>query len=162
MKQNENYRRSKMSNQDVQREVAEYVKAISFGVLAYVRADGTPIQRTFGAFAISGNDILLATKKVTAKVAAIVAQPKVSFFVENRDQKLPAWKSALYIGTAAAITDEKELHQAAEAISARNAFIKELLAREGLKQFEVLRLKTHTIEWLDYGKGFGHVDTVEV
>jgi nitroimidazol reductase NimA-like FMN-containing flavoprotein (pyridoxamine 5'-phosphate oxidase superfamily) len=149
-----------MSNQEVQREISEYVQDAPLGVLAYVRADGTPVQRTFGAFAVSGNDILLATKKSSAKVAEIASQPKVSFFVEKKDQNPTGWKSALYLGTAAPITADDELQHAVQAISARSPFIRDVIAQEGLKDFEWLRLQTRAVEWLDYGKGRGHVDRV--
>ena len=151
-----------MSNQEVQHEIYEYVQDAPLGVLAYVRADGPPVQRTFGAITVSGNDILLATKKNSAKVADIAKQPKVSFFVEKKEQDKAGWKSALYLGTAAPITSKDELQNAVQAISARNAYIRDLVAREGLKDFSLLRLQTRVIEWLDYGKGFGHVDRVVI
>jgi hypothetical protein len=86
----------------------------------------------------------------------------VSFFVEKKEQDRAGWKSALYLGTAAPITSEDELQNAVQAISARNAYIRDLVAREGLKDFSLLRLQTRVIEWLDYGKGFGHVDRVVI
>jgi pyridoxamine 5'-phosphate oxidase len=151
-----------MSNQDVQHEISEYVQDAPLGVLAYVRADGTPVQRTFGAFAVSGSDILLATKKNSAKVADIASQPKVSFFVEKKDQNPVNWKSALYLGIALPITADDELQLAVQAISARSEYIRDVVAREGVKDFSLLRLQTKAVEWLDYGKGFGHVDKVVI
>ena len=151
-----------MSNQEVEHEILKYVEDTPLGVLAYVRADGTPVQRTFGAFAVSGNDVLFATRKSAAKVANIAARPQVSFFVEKKDQDMNGWKSALYLGTAAAITSEDDLQLAVKAISARNEFIRNMLAQAGLKEFELYRLKTRVIEWMDNAKGQGHIDLVEV
>jgi pyridoxamine 5'-phosphate oxidase len=151
-----------MSNQDVEHEILKYVEDTPLGVLAYVRADGTPVQRTFGAFAVSGNDVLFATSKSAAKVANITARPQVSFFVEKKDQDMNGWKSALYLGTAAPITSEDDLQLAVKAISARNEYIRNLVAQDGLKEIELYRLKTSVIEWLDHAKGQGHVDLVVV
>ena len=151
-----------MSNQDVEHEILKYVEDTPLGVLAYVRADGTPVQRTFGAFAVSGNDVLFATSKGSAKIANIAARPRASFFVEKKDQDMSGWKSALYLGTAAAITSEGDLQLAVKTISARNEFIRNMLAQDGLKQFEFYRLKTSVIEWMDNAKGQGHIDLVVV
>jgi nitroimidazol reductase NimA-like FMN-containing flavoprotein (pyridoxamine 5'-phosphate oxidase superfamily) len=151
-----------MSNQEVQHEISEYVQDAPFGVLAYVRADGTPVQRTFGAFAFSGNDVLLITGKSSSKVAEIASRPKVSFFVEKKDQVITGWKSALYLGTATPITNDGDLRQAVEAISARSAYIRDVAGREGLKDFAFYRLRTQSIEWLNHAKGQGHLDTLVV
>jgi general stress protein 26 len=90
-----------MSDRELKKEISKYAQDVAFGVLAYVRADLTPVQRTFGAFAIDGDDILFSTGKSTPKIGEIAGHPKVSFFLERRDQELRGWKSVLYIGTAA-------------------------------------------------------------
>ena len=50
-----------MSKQTISTEIAEHVDKTPIGVLAYVRADQTPVQRTLGAFARLGDDIVFAT-----------------------------------------------------------------------------------------------------
>ncbi len=151
-----------MSNLEVGQEISKYVHSITIGVLAYVRADFAPIQRTFGAFAVSGDDILLATGKSSAKVAEIAIHPNASFFLESQDQKIEEWKSVLYIGQLVVVTEEKELRQAVEAIGARSSFFKNAAEGDGLRDFLVLRLQTREIQWLDYEKGRGHIDKVLV
>ena len=151
-----------MNNQNLEEEIQKYVDTTPLGVLAYVRADGTPVQRTFGAFAVSGNDVLFSSKKDAGKVANIADRPRDSFFVEKRDQDKSGWKSALYLGTAAPITEEDERQSAIQTISARNEFIRNLVAQGGLKDFALYRLKTSAIEWLDFAKGPGHVDRIVV
>jgi nitroimidazol reductase NimA-like FMN-containing flavoprotein (pyridoxamine 5'-phosphate oxidase superfamily) len=149
-----------MSNQEMLHAISEYVQSAHLGVLAYLRADGTPVQRTFGAFAVSGNNLVFITKKSTAKVAAIASHPKVSFFVEKPDQAPAAWKSVLYLGTAAPITTENDLRPVVEAICARSAYIRDTVAKIGIGDFLVYRLKTSSIDFLDYSKGHGHTDTI--
>jgi nitroimidazol reductase NimA-like FMN-containing flavoprotein (pyridoxamine 5'-phosphate oxidase superfamily) len=151
-----------MSDQEVSQEIAKYAQGIGIGVLAYVRADFTPVQRTFGAFAVSGNDILLATGRSSAKVSEIAIHPNASFFLENRDQKIEEWKSALYFGKLAIVTGKEELRQAVEAIGSRSAFFKNAAQGDGLKNYLVLRLQTREIEWLDYAKGRGHIDKLVI
>ena len=147
-----------MSEQELKQEIAQYVKDIPWGVLAYVSADGVPVQRTFGAFAFDGDDVIFSTHKAAAKVAAIVDRPKVSFFLERMDQELNGWKSVLYVGEAAPIENAEELTRAIAALSARSPFIKDAVERNAMGDFRLFRLRTSQIEYLDYGRGFGHVD----
>jgi pyridoxamine 5'-phosphate oxidase len=151
-----------MTEQELKQEIAQYVKDIPHGVLAYVRPDGVPVQRTFGAFAFDQDDIVFSSRKAAAKVAAIVQQPKVSFFMERQDQEMSKWKSVLYTGEAAPIQDPEELQLALTALAARSPFIKDLVARNAMGDFQLFRLKTSEIEYLDFGKGFGHVDKIAI
>jgi nitroimidazol reductase NimA-like FMN-containing flavoprotein (pyridoxamine 5'-phosphate oxidase superfamily) len=151
-----------MSNQELLQIISAYVQSAQLGVLAYVRADGTPVQRTFGAFAVSGNDIVFITRKSTAKVSEIASHSKVSFFVEKQDQMPSTWKSVLYFGSAAPIADEGDLRLAVEAICERSAFIKDMVLKVGIGEFLVYRLKTSAIDLLDNSKGQGHTDTIVV
>ena len=151
-----------MGGQELKQEIAQYVKDIPYGVLAYVRADGVPVQRTFGAFAFDQDDIVFSSRKAAAKVNAIIDNPKVSFFLERMDQELNGWKSVLYIGKAAPIEDPGDLKRALAALSARSPFIKDLVERNAMGDFCLFRLRTSEIEYLDFGKGFGHVDKLTI
>jgi len=151
-----------MTEQELKQEIVQYVKDIPYGVLAYVRADGVPVQRTFGAFAFDHDDIVFSSRKAAAKVQAIVNHPKVSFFLERMDQELNAWKSVLYVGEAAPIENAEELKVALAALSARSPFIKDLVEQGAMGEFQLFRLRTSEIEYLDFGKGFGYVDKIAV
>jgi len=151
-----------MSDQELKQEIAQYVKDIPYAVLAYVSADGVPLQRTFGAFAFDQDDIVFSSRKAADKVAAIAKHPKVSFFFERMDQELNVWKSVLYIGEAAAIENPGGLARATAALSARSPFIKDLVDRNAMGDFQLYRLRTSVIEYLDFNKGFGHVDKLVV
>jgi nitroimidazol reductase NimA-like FMN-containing flavoprotein (pyridoxamine 5'-phosphate oxidase superfamily) len=149
-----------MTDQELKQEIAQYVKDIPWGVLAYVRPDGVPVQRTFGAFVFDNDDIVFSSRKAAAKVPAILNHPKVSFFLERMDQELGAWKSVLYTGEAAPIEDPEELKTALNALAARSPFIKDMVERNAMGDFQLFRLRTSEIEYLDFGKGFGHVDKI--
>jgi pyridoxamine 5'-phosphate oxidase len=151
-----------MSDQELKQEIAQYVKDIPYAVLAYVSADGVPLQRTFGAFAFDQDDVVFSSRKAAAKVAAIAKHPKVSFFFERMDQELNVWKSVLYIGEAAAIVNPDELARATAALSARSPFIKDLVEKNAMGDFQLYRLRTSVIEFLDFNKGFGHVDKLAI
>jgi nitroimidazol reductase NimA-like FMN-containing flavoprotein (pyridoxamine 5'-phosphate oxidase superfamily) len=140
-----------MSKQTISQEIAEYVDATPLGVLAYVRADQTPVQRTFGAFARIGDDIVFATNRQSAKVAHLTAHPAVSFFVEQRPQEPPKWKNALFTGEVRELSAAGR-DEAIAAVTARNAFIRERLAKGGGGDFAFYRLETREVEWLDRSK----------
>jgi nitroimidazol reductase NimA-like FMN-containing flavoprotein (pyridoxamine 5'-phosphate oxidase superfamily) len=151
-----------MSQDILTPEIEKFVSKAGLGILAYTRADHTPVQRTFGAFAVIDNDIVFTTQKSSAKVPEIVQRPRVSFFIEKTDQQFGEWKSALFLGDAVELQDASEIAQAIERISARSPFIRERVAKGELKGFALFRLRTQAIEWLDYGKGLGHVDKISL
>jgi nitroimidazol reductase NimA-like FMN-containing flavoprotein (pyridoxamine 5'-phosphate oxidase superfamily) len=151
-----------MSNKAILQAVDQYTNETPLGVLSYLRSDHVPVQRTFGAFAKVGNDILLTTQKDAAKVAALHEHPLVSFFVEKKDQSSDVWKSALFIGSVQEITDKAEFDKTVEIISARNEFIRQRVLDGGASSFTFFRLTTSEIEWLDYEQGHGHVDHIKL
>jgi pyridoxamine 5'-phosphate oxidase len=151
-----------MSNQNLPQEIETYVDSTPFGILAYVRADQTPVQRTFGAFARVGSAIVVATGRQSAKVAELKRHPRVSFFVEKSGQEGPKWKSALFIGDATEVTCEKKRAAALDAVSARNAYIRNRVAQDGGADFILFRIETREVEWLDRTKGPGHVDRIAI
>src|ERR1039457_4441768 len=72
-------------------EISDYVNATHFATLAYIRDDGSPVQRVFGSFALSEFDVIFSTRKVSAKVRDISANSKVSFLFEHESQELSSW-----------------------------------------------------------------------
>jgi len=135
--------------------IAPYLKDIPFGVLAYVRGDQTPIQRSLGSFAVHGADVFFSTRAETAKVSDLKERPRASFFLEADGQELAAWKNILFLGKAEQVQDETDLAQAVALLSARNPRFKERIERNGLAGTNIFRLRTDAIELIDYGKGFG-------
>jgi nitroimidazol reductase NimA-like FMN-containing flavoprotein (pyridoxamine 5'-phosphate oxidase superfamily) len=151
-----------MSKQTISTEIAEHVDKTPIGVLAYVRADRTPVQRTLGAFARLGDDIVFATGRRSAKVANLAERPRASFFVEPAGQEPPKWRSALFTGEVREVTCATKRDAALAAVSARNAYIRERLAQNGGADFAIYRLETREIEWLDRTKGAGYVERILV
>ena len=139
-------------------EITDYVNDTRFAVLAYVRSDQAPVQRSFGSFALSDLDVIFSTRKEAAKVRDIAANKKISFLFEHENQELASWKNALFIGEAHAISDSRELDWAVGILSDRNPRFKERIEKGELPNIQLYKLKTRDIEYVDYGKGFGHVE----
>ena len=147
-----------MSTTDQNKEFDHYVNSLPFAVLAYVRADGTPIQRRFGSFVKHEQDIFFSTRRSAAKVKEIESHPQVSFLFEAEGQKLSEWKSALVIGTAIPVTAETELKVAVHALGERNPRFKERVSKEGLENTRIFALRAAELELIDYSKGIGHTE----
>ena len=146
-----------MSQEAWKEEVVSYIDKTRFAVLAYVRNDGTPLQRSIGSFAPSGLDLYFSTRKEAAKVQAMSEQKRISFLFEHDNQDLNQWKSVLLIGDAEKIDRGAELDLAVKTLSQRNPRFKERIDKGELPITQIFKLKAEEVEYLDYGKGFGQV-----
>jgi nitroimidazol reductase NimA-like FMN-containing flavoprotein (pyridoxamine 5'-phosphate oxidase superfamily) len=146
----------------LQDSIAPYVQGIPFGVLAYVRGDQTPIQRSLGSFALDGADVFFSTRAEAAKVQDLLARPRASFFLEADGQQLAEWKNILFQGRAEPVEDSQELAHGVALLSARNPRFKERISQNGLAGTRIFRLRTDAVELLDYAKGFGFSEKIAV
>ena len=151
-----------MSTQNLKSEIDEYVNGVPFLALAYVRSDGTPVQRTLGSFVRHESTVFFPTRIDAAKVRDIESNPRVSLLFEAENQQLAAWKNVLLIGKALPVTTDSELKQATELLGARRPRFKERIEKEGLKNTRLFRFEAEEIEFLDYAKGAGHREKISV
>ena len=149
-----------MSTQNLKNEIDEYLKDLPFVALAYVRSDGTPVQRTLGSFVRHENSVFFSTRIDAAKVREIESNPRGSLFFEAENQQLSGWKNVLFAGKALPITGDLELKLATELLSARRPRFKEKIANEGLTNTRLFRFEAEEIEFLDYAKGAGHREKI--
>jgi general stress protein 26 len=151
-----------MSTQNLKSEIDEYVNGVPFVALAYVRSDGTPVQRTLGSFVRHESTVFFSSRSDAAKVRDIESNPRVSLLFEAENQQLAAWKNVLLIGKALPVTTDSELKQATELLGARRPRFKERIEKEGLKNTRLFRFEAEEIEFLDYAKGTGHREKISV
>ncbi len=149
-----------MSQEQWKEEVVNYIDQSRFAVLAYVRNDGAPVLRSMGSFVPYEQDIYFSTRKEAAKVKDIVERGRISFFFEHDGQELSQWKNVLLLGDAVKIDGGPELDQAVELLGNRNPRFKERVAKGELPNTQIFRLSTEEIEFLDYGRGVGHVQKI--
>ncbi|GAM10288.1 pyridoxamine 5'-phosphate oxidase [Geobacter sp. OR-1] len=139
-------------------EITGYANGSRFATLAYIRHDGSPVLRTLGSFALADYDVIFSTKKGAAKVRDISENNRVSFYFEHDGQELSNWKNALFIGEAHTIEEQRELDWAVGILSDRNPRFKDRIAKGELPNIQLFKVKTRDIEYIDYGKGPGHVE----
>lgn len=151
-----------MSTPAWEQEINKHLETVRFGLLAYVRGDGTPVQRRLGSFAKDGSRIFFSTRGDAAKVRELEKQTRVSFLLEAEGQTLPEWKSALILGKASLVPEGADLKRAVQVISARNPRFKERVDKDGLANTRIFAIQATEIDVTDYSKGFGHSETIFV
>ena len=149
-----------MSTEQLKNDVATYVDKTRFAVLAYVRSDGAPLLRSMGSFDPDGVNLYFSTRKEAAKVKEINDRRRISFFFEHEGQELTQWKNLLLVGDAVKVDEGDELKHAVQLLSNRNPRFKERIDKGELPSTQIFKLNTEEVEFLDYGKGFGHVEKV--
>jgi len=149
-----------MSTEHLRDDVATYVDKTRFAVLAYVRNDGAPLMRSIGSFVPDGVNLYFSTRKAAAKVKEISDRRRISFFFEHEGQELAQWKNLLLIGDAVKVEEGDEFRHAVQLLSDRNPRFKERVDNGELPSMLIFKLNTEEVEFLDYGKGFGHVEKV--
>ncbi|MBJ6724345.1 pyridoxamine 5'-phosphate oxidase family protein [Geomesophilobacter sediminis] len=149
-----------MGREQWNNEVTTYVDKTRFAVLAYVREDGTPQLRSMGSFVPDGLKLYFSTRKDAAKVGEIGKQERITFFFEHEGQELNQWQNVHLAGPAARVEEGEEYRRAVQLLSERNPRFKERVEKGELPNIQLFRLDTEEVEFLDYGKGFGHVEKV--
>lgn len=142
---------------NIRQEIVDYMEQTQWAELATVREDGTPVIRTMGAFAIDrgGASICFATMPGAAKTRQIASNSRVSFFFQHEGQDFPTFRNVEVLGDAARITAEADIRRAAEMISARSPFVRDLIEKNGLGTFEFYGIRGSEIKYLDFSKGVG-------
>ncbi len=149
-----------MSTEQWKNDVAAYADKTRFAVLAYVRNDGAPLLRSIGSFAPDGLNLYFTTRKDAAKVKEISDRRRISFFFEHEGQELAQWKNLLLVGDAVKVDEGDEFKHAVQLLSNRNPRFKDRVDKGELPGTQIFKLNTEEVEFLDYGKGLGHVEKV--
>lgn len=129
--------------------------------LATVRPDGYP-QATTVSYAHEDLTIYAGIGKDSQKARNIRQNNRVSLTV-NLDYR--GWNhiKGLSMGAVAEIlTDPQEIGRAGGFMMKRFPQIEEWVKTGNMKDFVVLKIKPQVISLLDYEKGFGHTELVQV
>jgi general stress protein 26 len=144
----------------IEREIVSILNDANDMTIATVREDGYP-QATTVSYVNDGLMIYFGCAAESQKARNIARCPKVSLAIN-----LPyvSWKEirGLSIGaTAALVTDPEELGQVAELMFQKFPQIAAYAPTE-IEGIRLFRVTPEIISVLDYSKGFGHTDLVNV
>jgi general stress protein 26 len=144
------------------KEIEEYLTATKYVVLATVNEENTPALRVMGAFGVNGFSVYYSTKKDTAKVKQIDANPKVTVYFQHENQEPAKFINVSISGNAIQLSDQTDIDEAVRVISARSAKFRENVEKNGLADNVYLyRVDPGEVKILDRRNGAGP-DSVSV
>jgi nitroimidazol reductase NimA-like FMN-containing flavoprotein (pyridoxamine 5'-phosphate oxidase superfamily) len=144
------------------RLIQDYIAQTRRAVLGYVTQERTPVLRAIGSIASSGFDLYFYTRRNTAKVAHITANPLVSFFFQHEGQEPAAFKNVTYTGKAREINEASALAEAIEILSERSSKFKDLVEKGEMGTVVIYKVEPSNIGFLDYSRGRGGDAVIEI
>lgn len=129
--------------------------------LATVRPDGYP-QATTVSYAHDDLTIYAGIGKDSQKARNIRQNNKVSLTVNLDYRDWNDIKGVSMGAVAEILTDPQEIERAGGFMMKRFPQIEEWVKTGNMKDFVVLKIKPQVISLLDYEKGFGHTELVQV
>lgn len=129
--------------------------------VATVREDGYP-QATTVSFVHDGLTIYFGCALHSQKARNIGRCDKVSLTVNLAYDRWAEIRGLSLGGRAHIVADTAEIQGVVESMIARFPAIKEFVGDVDRQQMGLIRIDPEVISLLDYCKGFGHTETIEV
>ncbi len=143
-------------------EIAEYLTATKYIVLATVNEGDAPALRVLGAFGVKGFQFFYSTKKDTNKVQHTDQNPQVTALFQHENQNPAQFVNVSITGKAVRLTNEIEIDEAVSVIGNRNAKFRENVRLNGIAANQYLyRVDPQEIRILDRRNGAGP-DSIKV
>jgi general stress protein 26 len=146
-----------MAKDDLMKQVVEYLKAHKVMTLATVKADGRPLAHTV-EYASDGTTVYFLTAMHSRKALNIIANQHVAFTV---DEDYPEWSKIQGVqmeGKAAFMTEKADVDKAVDIYLEKFPAAAPLLPDPDIVFIKVEPIAGY---FLDYSKGFAHVEELE-
>jgi nitroimidazol reductase NimA-like FMN-containing flavoprotein (pyridoxamine 5'-phosphate oxidase superfamily) len=140
--------------------ILDLMKRHHYLALATVREDGYPQATTVG-YANEGLSLYFCCGKASQKVRNIGRSNKVSLTIDDEEDDWNKIKGLSMGATAEVLTDTGEIQHALDCLAARFPPMKDM-ASEELEGTVFVKITPKVISVLNYEKGFGHTDLIEV
>jgi nitroimidazol reductase NimA-like FMN-containing flavoprotein (pyridoxamine 5'-phosphate oxidase superfamily) len=128
--------------------------------LATLREDGYPQATTVG-YANDGLNLYFCCDKTSQKVGNINWSNKVSLTIDDEEDDWNKIKGLSMGATARVLTDAGEIRHALDCLAARFPPMKNMSEQE-LAGVAFVQIAPKVVSVLNYEKGFGHTDLIEV
>lgn len=149
----------------MKQEQAQFIREILTDhlvmTLATVRPDGWP-QATTVAFAAEGFELYLACDPEGQKVANLACCDKVSATIDREQADWNQIRGLSMGGSARVLTDPAERRHAQELLRAKFPQWAEMPSPEDPALIAFVKVAPKVFSLLDYRRGFGHTELVEV
>ena len=147
-------------DRDLQALILQIIAQHRVLTLATVRPDGWPQATTVG-YASEGTTIYFLCGADSQKAANIAACNKVSLTIGDDPDDVPALKALSMAATAEFVTDPELTTKIYRMLISKYPQAKDMpMPAAGTVRY--VRLTPQVISVLDYSKGFGHTDLVDV
>jgi general stress protein 26 len=140
--------------------IEELLRAHNILTLATLRDDGYP-QATTVAYVHGGLTIYVGVSKQSQKVRNVERCNKVSLTIDGDEPDWSRIRGLSMAATAEQVTNADELQRVSTLMLQKFPQIRDLPASE-LANVAILRIVPKVISVLDYTKGFGHSELVEM
>ena len=141
-------------------QITEILDTVNDMTIATLRPDGFP-QATVVAFVHDDIRLYFSTDATSQKARNIAACDKVSLTVTRPYRTWDEIEGLSIGGHATLVTDPEEAERAGDLIFARFPQVADLVAEEA-PDSALFRVDPVVISVLDYAKGFGHTEMVDV
>lgn len=145
-----------MEPTDVKNHIAEYLSSHNIMTLATVTPEGKPLAHTV-EYASEGATVYFLSLSMKRKVVNIKNNPHVAYTV---DEDYPDWfaiKGVQMEGLATVLTEKEAIDHAAKIYLAKFPFVANFPPDPNML---FLKVTPAVGSYLDYTKGFAHMDTV--
>ncbi|MCI0504772.1 MAG: pyridoxamine 5'-phosphate oxidase family protein [Gammaproteobacteria bacterium] len=144
----------------VEKLIREILAQNNILTLATIRPDGWPQATTVG-YANDGMKIYVMTFPQAQKVNNIKHDPRVSLTIDHDESDWNKIKGLSMAARAEIVTDAREISHAGELMLAKFPQLKDWPEPDP-SEITVLKLMPQVISVLNYERGFGHTDLVEM
>ena len=151
-----------MSDENLKKNIIDYINRSKLAVLATVRSDHVPVQRVMGKFALDGLDVLFSTPVQTGKVEQLEQNPAASIFFQHEVQPPELYRNVTITGKARRLTEGPELDKAIQILSDRIPKLKAKIESGEEKEAAIYRITTKEIKYLEYSLGRGKAGVREL
>lgn len=147
-------------DQELKRLILDLLAQHNILTVATIREDGWP-QATTVAYANDGLDIYVATFPESQKVGNIKKNNRVSLTIDRDYKDWNEIKGLSMAAYAEVLMDPREIQHAEELLARKFPQLAGVAVPEP-SEVSILRFRPKVISVLNYEKGFGHTDYVEL
>ncbi|MBR7620571.1 pyridoxamine 5'-phosphate oxidase family protein [Phenylobacterium sp. 20VBR1] len=147
-------------NSDLRPDIIAVLEAGKDLTLATLRPDGSP-QATTVSYASQGLDIYFGCGSQSQKARNLARDPRVSATIDLPYRDWAEIRGLSLGGRATEITDPEALARAGLLFMEKFPEVAQYVATPA-GEMKMFHLRPQVVSVLDYGKGFGHTDLVQI
>jgi general stress protein 26 len=146
--------------EDFKQRIIDFISKVEYSELITVEGDVPHIRPM--VYVNRGLTIYMATRRNTAKVKQIRANPHVSVMIIKSFQEAEHTKEVIIEGTASFVTGREERRWVFEAFKKKPLTFQEWAETGSTEEYEVIKITPHLLKYFDYAAGEQEPKTVKL